>query len=197
MSVKPIKLGILGSTKGTDLQAIIEAVENHSLNAKIEIVMSNRKDAFILQRARNHNLRSIYVPHKGKERAEYDSEVLNILSQYKIDLVVLIGYMRILSPIFVNAHKGKIINVHPSLLPEFAGEMDTDVHEQVIQAGKKVTGCSVHLVEEEVDRGEILLQKKCYVSPNDTPISLKEKVQKLEGEALIEVIDKFHKTTVL
>jgi phosphoribosylglycinamide formyltransferase 1 len=189
MSIAPIRLAVLGSTNGTDLQAIIEAIESQSLHAKIEVVLSNRKKAYILQRARKNNLRAIYVSQKGKERFEYDLEVLNILSQFKLDLIVLIGYMRILSPFFVNSWKNKIINVHPSLLPEFAGGMDTDVHEQVILAKKKETGCTVHLVEEKVDQGQILLQKKCPVSLNDTSESLKKKVQKLEGEALIQVIE--------
>jgi phosphoribosylglycinamide formyltransferase-1 len=100
--------------------------------------------------------------------------------------------MRILTPIFVDSWRGKIINVHPSLLPEFAGGMDTDVHEQVILAKKKESGCTVHLVEEEVDSGQILVQKKCPIAITDTPESLKEKVQRLEGEALIEAIDKYH-----
>lgn len=187
--MNPIKLAILGSTRGTDLQAIIDAIESGELNASIEIVISNKKDAYILERAKNHNLPAVYVPAKKEEtREEYDQKLINQLTNYPIDLILLIGYMRIVSPLFINAYRGKIINVHPSLLPKFAGGMDLNVHEEVLKAGEKETGCTIHLVNETVDGGKILLQKKCAIEPGETVGSLKAKVQKLEGEAFIEVI---------
>ncbi len=186
-----MKLAVLGSTRGTDLQAIIDAIENKTLNTEICIVISNKQDAFILERAKNHNIPSLFIDQKNKTREQFDQEVLNTLEQYKPDLILLIGYMRILSPLFVHAYKDTILNVHPSLLPAFAGGMDMNVHQAVIESGVKETGCTIHLVDEGVDTGKILVQKKCLVDPNDTAETLKEKVQKLEGEAFVEAIQQF------
>ncbi len=183
-----LRLAVLGSTRGTDLQFIIDAIKSGELDAKIEVVVSNRKKAYILERARLEGLRALYVPQKGKSREEFDSEVLEVLGQFKIDLILLIGYMRILSPVFIEKWRGRILNVHPSLLPAFAGGMDSDVHSEVLKAGVKETGCTIHQVDETVDGGEIILQKKCPVLIGDTAETLKSKVQKLEGEAFVEVL---------
>ncbi|MFH1790048.1 MAG: bifunctional phosphoribosylaminoimidazolecarboxamide formyltransferase/IMP cyclohydrolase [bacterium] len=189
-----IKLAILGSTNGTDMEAIVRAINKHELNAEISIVISNKKNAGILEKALNHNLRGIYISKRNDDKTkkteeQYDSLITQELDMHKIDLIVLIGYMRILSAEFVKKYRKKIINVHPSLLPAFAGGMDLDVHKQVIESGTKETGCTVHYVEEEVDSGEIIIQKKCRVESNDTPETLKNKVQELEGSALIEAIN--------
>ncbi|TAN34260.1 phosphoribosylglycinamide formyltransferase [Patescibacteria group bacterium] len=188
-----IKLAVLGSTRGTDMQAIVDAIERKELNAKIEVVVSNKLDAYILERARRHGLEAVFADMRResgekKTREEFDAEVLKILEAKQVDLVLLIGYMRILSPTFVRKYKGRILNVHPSLLPDFAGGMDMDVHAEVIKAGVKETGCTIHLVDEGVDTGEIILQKRCAVEPTDTADTLKAKVQKLEGEAFVEVL---------
>ena len=193
MNTKPLHLAILGSTRGTDMQTIIDAIENAELDAKIDIVISNKSDAYILERAKKYNLQTLFIDSRNKTREEFDQQILAELKKYPIDLILLIGYMRILSPAFVRAYANKIINVHPSLLPAFAGGMDMNVHEEVIKAGVKETGCTVHLVDEGVDTGKILLQKKCRVEPTDTAETLKQKVQKLEGEALIEVISNLKK----
>lgn len=182
------KLVILGSTRGTDLQFIIDKIEAGELDAKIELVISNRTDAYILERAKNYNWNTICVESKGKKRTEFDSLVATEIEKYNPDIIILIGFMRILSSEFINKFTNKIINVHPSLLPKFAGGMDSDVHAEVIAAHETESGCTVHLVTEEVDGGRILLQKKCKVEPSETPDSLKSKVQQLEGEALVEVI---------
>lgn len=192
----PIKLAILGSTKGTDLEAIAKAINNGELLASIAVVISNKSDAYILERAKKLGLPTIYVSQNNengqkKTREKFDQEVINILDKYKIDLILLIGYMRVLSAPFVGRYKNRIMNVHPSLLPAFAGGMDMNVHEEVLKAGVKVTGCTVHLVDEGVDTGPILTQKWLAVKPNDTPETLKAKVQKLEGEAFIEAIKNF------
>ncbi len=187
-----INLAILGSTKGTDLQAIIDAIESGELNAKIQVVISNKKDAYILERAKKHNIPAVHVPKiKDESRKDYDKKILNQLSNNPIDLIILIGYMRILSPTFVRAFPKKIINVHPSLLPKFAGGMDTNVHEEVLKAGETESGCTIHYVDEGVDTGEIILQKKCRVDPGETVESLKFKVQKLEGEGFVEFLLSF------
>lgn len=183
-----IKLAVLGSTRGTDLEAIIKAINNKTLEASIEIIISNKSEAYILERAKNNNIEALFIDPKNLTREEFDQKVIDVLEGKKIDLIILIGYMRILSSIFVKKYQNQILNVHPSLLPAFAGGMDLNVHEEVIKAGVKETGCTVHLVDEGVDTGKILIQKKCTVLPTDTPDTLKEKVQKLEGEALIEAI---------
>lgn len=187
-----LKLAILGSTRGTDMDAVASAIKNGQLNASIEIVISDKPDAYILERAKNHGLNILYVPKEPNEsREEYDDKLIRQLSSNKIDLILLIGYMRILSDTFVQKYQNKIINVHPSLLPAFAGGMDLNVHKAVLQAGVKITGCTVHFVDETVDGGKILVQKACSIKKEDTEETLKNKVQKLEGEALVEAIKIF------
>lgn len=183
-----IRLGILGSTRGTNMLAILQAIEEKRLAATIPIVLSNKSDALILQHANAHDLNMQFVDSCGLSREGYDQQLSKLLLQQAIDLVVLIGYMRILSADFVTTWQHKIINVHPSLLPAFAGKMDLDVHRAVLLSGEKESGCTVHYVTSELDLGPILLQKKCPVLPSDTPESLKKRVQQLEGEALVEVI---------
>lgn len=183
------RLAILGSTRGTNLQPIMAAIQAGRLSATIEIVISNKQDALILARASEAGLPTRFVNPANLTREVYDAEVSSILKQHQVDLVVLIGYMRILSAEFVQAWENKIINVHPSLLPAFAGKMDMAVHEAVLAAGVPETGCTVHYVTEEVDAGPILLQLSCTVTKDDTPTSLKQRVQALEGEALIQAID--------
>ena len=182
------KLVVLGSTRGTDLQFIIDKIEARELDAKIELVLSNKQDAYILERAKKYNLNTVCIESKGKKRVEFDSLVTTEIEKYNPDIIVLIGFMRILSPEFINKFENKIINVHPSLLPKFAGGMDSDVHAEVIAAGEIESGCTVHLVTKEVDGGRILLQKKCKVEIGETPELLKLKVQHLEGESLVKVI---------
>jgi phosphoribosylglycinamide formyltransferase 1 len=183
-----IRLGVLGSTNGTNLAAIIDAIRCNTLSASIEIVISNKSSAFILQRARAQGISAEFVSAEGLTRAAYDKRVADVLMQHHVDLVVLIGYMRILSAEFIAQWKNKIINVHPSLLPLHAGKMDLDVHRAVLVAGEKETGCTVHYVTEDVDAGPIILQKKCCVLEGDDAETLKQRVQKLEGVALVEAI---------
>jgi len=183
-----IKLGVLGSTKGTDLQAIIDSIEKKELIAKIAVVISNKEGAYILERARRNNIPSVFLSHKGKSRKEFDQEITGVLKETGVDLILLIGFMRILSIEFCQTWRDRLLNVHPSLLPKYAGGVDVNVHEEVLRSGEKETGCTIHFVTEEVDRGPILIQKKCNVDDNDTVETLKTKVQVLEGEAFIESI---------
>ena len=187
----PLKLAILGSTRGTDMQAIIDAINAHVLDARIGVVVSNKADAYILERARDHNIPALFLDPQGMSREEYDARLSTTVEQYTPDLILLIGYMKILSSIFVREWKGKIWNVHPSLLPKFAGGMDLNVHQAVLDAHETETGCTIHEVDEGVDSGKIILQKSCVVEPTDTADTLKIKVQKLEGEAFVEAISAF------
>ena len=184
-----IRLGVLGSTKGTDLQAILDAIHNDVLDAAVVVVVSNRENSYILERARNHNIPDIFVSHTGKTKDEFDREITAALLQHNADLVLLVGFMRILSAEFCRKWQDRILNVHPSLLPKYAGGMDTNVHEEVLRNGDMETGCTIHFVTEEVDAGPILIQKKCAVGGEDTVESLKTKVQELEGMAFIEAIE--------
>ena len=183
-----IRLGVLGSTNGTDLQAILDAVSARELDAVVAVVISNRTGAYILERAEINNVSAFFISQKGKKREEFDGEITAVLKEHSVDLVLLIGFMRILSPEFCRVWQDRILNVHPSLLPKYAGGMDINVHEEVLNNKDTETGCTIHFVNEVVDAGPILIQKKCDVDPDDTVDSLKTKVQTLEGEAFIEAI---------
>ena len=188
-----IRLGVLGSTRGTDLQVILESVKAKKLNATVSVVISNKEKAYILKRAQNNGLPSIFINHKNKKRENFDLELTSTLEKYNVELILLIGFMRILSSTFCNRWRHKIINVHPSLLPKYSGGKDMNIHEQVIENGDKESGCTIHFVTEELDKGPILIQKKCKVNTNETPETLKVKVQGLEGIAFIEAINQITK----
>ncbi|HJO01611.1 MAG TPA: phosphoribosylglycinamide formyltransferase [Candidatus Woesearchaeota archaeon] len=183
-----LNIGVLASTKATDLQAVIDAIQAKQLNSKISVVVSNKKDAYALERAKKHNIEAVFINSKDKEREDFDREVNDVLEKYDVDLILAIGYMRILSGWFVNKWKNKIMNIHPSLLPAFAGGMDKDVHAEVLKAGVKETGCTLHFVTEEVDSGPIIMQKKVDVAENETIESLKAKVQKAEQEVIVKAL---------
>ena len=186
--MKGSKVAVLGSTRGSSLQPVIDAIESGNLNAEIAVVISNRKKSIILQRARSHGLKANFVSSLGKTRAEFDAEVSGILREVNPDLILCIGYMRILSESFVKEWYGIAVNVHPSLLPKHRGLMDLEVHRAVLDAGDRETGCTLHFIDEEVDSGPILIQKEIPVLTNDSPESLKARVQPLEGQAFIELI---------
>lgn len=188
-----LRLGVLASTRATDMQAVIDAINAKKLNAVISVVISNKKDAFALGRARNHNIKAVFIDTEGREREQFDREVAEELDNSKVDLILLIGYMRILSPWFVGKYKNKIMNIHPSLLPAFAGGMDNDVHQEVLNHGCKITGCTLHFVDESVDSGPIIMQKAVEIDENETTGSLKEKVQKAEQEIILKAIGLYGK----
>ncbi len=183
-----LKIAVLGSTRGSNLEPLLRAIKTKELATEIRLVISDRPDALILERAKNLGLLTSVLPGKGQSREEYGIHLDAVLKQHEIDLVVLIGFMRILAAEFTDKWKGKVLNVHPSLLPKHAGLMDLQVHAAVIAAGESESGCTVHAVEAVVDGGKILVQKRCALSPSETPESLKAKVQALEVPALIEAI---------
>ena len=189
--MKKLKIGVLASTRGTDLQGIIDAINSGKLkDVEIVCVIAN-KECGALEKAKNAGIEAILIPSKGKEREEFDREVAAELDKRGVDLILLIGYMRYLSPWFVHKYENKIMNVHPSLLPAFAGGMDLNVHKAVLDWGVKVTGCTIHFVDEGADTGPIIIQKTVPVEENDTEETLKQKVQALEKEAFIEAIELF------
>lgn len=184
-----MRLGILGSTRGTHLGTLIAAINKKELSANIAIVLSNKADAFILERAAQEGLPHQFVNPQGLSREDFDAQLSALFVAAKVDYVILIGYMRILSSAFVAQWPHKILNVHPSLLPAFSGLMDLAVHEAVLAAKVPESGCTVHYVIPEVDAGPIILQKKCTILSSDTPLLLKKRIQSLEGLALIDAIN--------
>lgn len=189
----PIRIAVLASTRGTDLQAIIDEIRANRLNAELACVVSNVKDCYALERAKTQGFEAIFVDPQGKSREEFDAEMVEILKKHNVELVVLVGYMRILSPVFVRAFPRRIINVHPALLPKYGGKgfFGENVHEAILNAKEKETGCTIHFVEEGVDTGRIIIQKKCTILPNDTADALKERIQALEKEWYPKVIQMF------
>lgn len=191
MSSSKFRIAVLASTKGTDLQAIIDEMKAEKIpGIELALVVSNKRKAYALERAKEQGFSTMFLDPHNKTREQYDEELASILKDHQIDLVVLIGYMRILSPSFVKKFPRRIINVHPALIPKFSGPgfFGANVHEEVLKAGEQETGCTFHFVDEEVDSGDIILQKKVAIDSNDTPESLKEKVQALEKKWYPEVI---------
>ena len=200
-----LRIGVLASTKATDMQAVIDAINSKKLNAEISVVVSDKKDSYALERANNHKIKTVFINPKNfiienngeigklKSREEFDREVAKILDENKVILILLIGYMRYLSPWFVSKYKYKIMNIHPSLLPKYAGGMDKNVHEEVLKNKEKIAGATLHFVDEGTDTGPIIMQKEVMIDENETVGSLKEKVQKAEQEIIIKAVDLFEK----
>ncbi len=189
------KIAVLASTNGTDLQAIIDEMKAGKMpNIDLSLVVSNKKNCFALERAKQQGFPTMFIDPKQFESPEaFDEKLTEILLENKIDLIVLVGYMRILTPSFVRKFRNKIINIHPSLLPKFSGPgfYGKNVHEAVLKAGERETGCTIHFVDEGVDTGKIILQKSLLVEPQDTSETLKERVQGLEKKWYPEIIRKF------
>lgn len=184
-----INIGVLVSGRGTNLQAIIEAIEEGKIAGEIKVVISDNPDAYALKRAQQYHIDTQYIHFKEfKNREGYDKEIIKTLEEKKIELVVLAGYMRILSPYFIRTYKNKIINIHPALLPSFPG---LHAHKQTVEYGAKVSGCTVHFVDEGVDSGPIILQKAVEVSDDDTEESLAEKILKEEHQIYPRAIQLF------
>ena len=184
-----INIGVLASGRGTNLQAIIEAIEEGKIEGRISIVISDNRDAYALKRAEQHNIETQYINfEKFKKREDYDKEIIKTLEEKKIDLVVLAGYMRILSPYFIRTYKNKIINIHPALLPSFPG---LHAQRQAVKYGVKVSGCTVHFVDEGVDSGPIVLQRAVEVKDDDTEESLAERILKEEHQIYPRAIQLF------
>ena len=184
MSKKNVAVFVSGA--GTNLQAIIDA---NIAAANIAVVLSNKPDAFALDRALNHGIQVEVVDHKEFDgREAFESEIIERLDKYNIDLVVLAGFMRILTPYFVNNYKDRIINLHPALLPSFPG-MHTA--KQAIEYGVKITGVTVHFVDDGVDTGPIILQSTVPVEDNDTEDTLLEKIHREEHRIFPEAVRLF------
>jgi len=175
--VNKMRVAVFASGSGTNLQAIIDAqIET----VQIAVVFTNKSDAYALERAKEHNIPILVIDHKEYDsREEYDADIIKALEPYNLDLIVLAGYMRILSPVFVRAYKGKIINIHPALLPSFPG---INSGRQALQYGVKYTGVTVHFVDEGVDTGPIILQSIVEIEDGDTEETLLQKIHIVEHQ---------------
>lgn len=179
-------LGILLSGRGSNFIAIADSIDAGRIpDAKLSVVISNRAAAPGIGTARERGLNAVVIPSKGKEREEHDREVVDVLKQNGVDLVCLAGYMRLLSPWFVRQFPHRILNIHPSLLPAFPG---LEAQEQAFAYGVKVSGCTVHFVDEELDHGAIIVQKAVQVLDDDDEHSLAERILKQEHLAYTEAI---------
>ena len=189
--MKKINIAVFASTKGTDLQAIINSIKSGELQGvDLKFVLSNKKDCFALERANKAGFKTVFINAKGKTREEYDKECLKVCQEHQIDLIILIGYMRIITPLLITPYQNKIMNIHPSLLPKYPG-MDLDVHKEVLDNNEKETGCTLHYVTEELDGGPIILQEKVAIEKGETPETLKAKVQQKEKEVIVKGIKIF------
>ena len=189
-----LKLAVLVSGGGTNLQAIIDAIENGAItNAKIELVISNNKNAFALERAARSGIPARCIsPRDYISREQFDEELLETLLERQVDLVVLAGCLVVIPEKMVDAFKNRIINIHPSLIPSFCGTgyYGLKVHEEALRRGVKITGATVHFVDKGTDTGPIILQKAVEVQPEDTPASLQLRVmQEAEWKILPRAID--------
>ena len=181
MPSEKFKLAVLVSGRGSNLQAIIDSIEKNNLAAEISLILSNVPDAYALQRGKKHGLESVFVnPKNFSSRDDYEKQMIELLQTKSIDLVCLAGFMRILGKKFIEAFSGKIINIHPSLLPSFPG---LNVQEKALEHGAKFSGCTVHFVNEEVDGGAIILQAIVPILDEDDVQSLSDRI--LEQEHII------------
>ena len=196
MSIKrtdALRVAVLASGRGSNLQAVIDAIEAGTLQAKIVAVISNKKEAPALERARRHGLSGLFVdpkPYAGRpdSREAYDRELLTVLRQQDVELVLLAGYMKIVTGILVEAFVNRMMNIHPSLLPSFPG---LDVQKKAIEWGCKVAGCTVHFVTEGVDEGPIILQAAVPVLDDDTPDILAARILEQEHKIYPRAVQLF------
>lgn len=188
-----LMLGFLASHTGTNMQAIIDAIKEGRLDAKACAVISNNSNSVALERARNEGIPAYHISSKKyPDEQDLDNAIINALKENGVDTVILAGYMKKLSPRVIQAFKGRVLNIHPALLPKFGGKglYGMYVHEAVIEAGEKVSGATVHLVDEHYDHGRILNQRTVEVAPDDTPETLAQKVLKIEHQLYVETLQK-------
>jgi len=177
-AAKALRVGVLASGRGSNLQAIIDAIEAGKLDAKIVLVLSNKKDAAALERARKHSLTDVFLdpkPFAGQSdsREAYDHAVLDVLRKHDVELVLLAGYMKIVTPVLVKAYEHRMMNIHPSLLPSFPG---LDVQKKALEHGVKLSGCTVHFVTDGVDEGPIIIQAAVPIVEGDTAETLAARI---------------------
>jgi phosphoribosylglycinamide formyltransferase-1 len=171
------RIGVLVSGRGSNLQALVDAARRGELGGEVGVVVSNVETALALERARQASIPAVFRDHRGKKREDFDAEIVEILRAHHVDLVCLAGFMRLLSPVFIRAFPGRILNIHPALLPAFPG---LDAQRQAWEHGAKVSGATVHLVDEGLDSGPIVAQEAVKVLSGDTPETLAARILEVE-----------------
>lgn len=189
----PVRVGVLLSGRGSNLQAVIDAIEAGSVSATIAVVLSNKRDAPGLERARKHGVTDVFLdpkPFAGQpdSREAYDRAVLEVLQKHDVDLVLLAGYMKIVTSVLVKAFENRMMNIHPSLLPSFPG---LDVQKKAIDHGCKIAGCTVHFVTEGVDEGPIIIQAAVPIHEEDSPESLAARILEQEHQIYPRAVQLF------
>ena len=189
--MKNMKLGFLASGRGSNMLAIINACKSGKLGAEPVLVISNNKSSGAMDIAREENIPSFHLStDTHPESGSLDEAITRVLKEHRVDLVILAGYMKKIGPVMLKTYKNRILNIHPSLLPKFGGKgmYGMHVHDAVLKSGEKETGVTVHLVNEDYDKGEILAQRRVVVSAGDTGESLAAKVLKVEHELYVDVL---------
>ena len=181
-----LDLGVLVSGTGSNLQAILDAIAAGVLNARVKVVISNRENAQALERARMAGVPALTIPHKEfATREAFDRALVSALREAEVSWVVLAGFMRVLTPEFLSAYSGRIINIHPALLPAFPG---VDAARQALEYGVKITGCTVHFVDRGVDSGKIIAQRAVLVEERDDLSTLSARIHAAEHELFVSVL---------
>jgi phosphoribosylglycinamide formyltransferase-1 len=193
-SQKKLSVGVLASGSGTDLQSIIDASEKNAIDAKVVVVVSDNEDAYALSRAKKHQISGFFVAPKGKDRNAHEDEVDAILRAHQVELVIGAGYMRLLSPSFIKKWHHKIINIHPALLPSFKG---TNGQRDALQYGVKISGCTTHFIDTEMDHGPIILQAAVKVHPEDDRDALAARILEVEHQILPRTVQLFAQKRLL
>ena len=181
-----MNIGVLISGRGSNMVALVDAVQKGEIPAsEVAVVISDKPDAAGLEKAKARDVETVVSERRGRTREEHDAEIIAELKKRNVELVCLAGYMRLLSPLFVRAFPNKIVNIHPSLLPAYPG---LDIHERVLAAGEKLSGCTVHYVNEELDAGPIILQKEVDVRPGDTVETLSNRILEQEHRLYVDAV---------
>lgn len=181
-----IKLGLMASGSGTNVEAIAEAIASGKLNAEITVLIYNNPGAKVVERAKRYGIPAILLNHREyKKRKDLDAKIVETLREYDVELVVMAGWMRIVTEVLLNAFADKVVNIHPSLLPSFRGAHGV---EDALKAGVKITGCTVHIARLEVDNGPILIQAAVPILPDDTPDTLHARIQVQEHQIFPQAI---------
>jgi len=190
--VSKVGIAVFASGRGTNFEALVHAARRTDTNGEVRLLVANIPDAPVLKRAEAEHVPGVLIPHRDfKQRADFEQALIAELRHHDVGLVCLAGFMRILSPVFVNAFEHRIMNIHPSLLPAFAGLQGMQVHEAAIASGVKVSGCTVHFVTTDVDAGPIVVQRAIAVRDADTPESLALRVLVEEHQAYAEAVKLF------
>ncbi|MEA1914727.1 MAG: phosphoribosylglycinamide formyltransferase [Campylobacterota bacterium] len=190
--MKIINIGILASHNGSGFDALYQACQNNSLNAKISVVISNNTNATVLQKAKNNFIANFLINDTTCPHKDISQNILKILKEHECDYIFLSGYMKKIDPLIIEFYEKKIFNAHPSLLPKFggAGMYGRSVHEAVIASNEKISGVTIHEVSQNYDEGKIVLQKQLTVNKDDTAESLENKIKALEKRAIVEAFSK-------